>query len=64
MKKILSIDGGVIRGIIPGQVLIALETKLQQRTGNPEARIADFFDFFAGTSTGGILDLHIALPLG
>jgi len=29
MKKILSIDGGGIRGIIPGQILIALEKKLQ-----------------------------------
>lgn len=55
MKKILSIDGGGIRGIIPGQVLVALEEKLQVKSGNPKARIADFFDFFAGTSTGGIL---------
>ena len=55
MKKILSIDGGGIRGIIPGQVLVALEKKLQAKSKNPEARIADYFDFFAGTSTGGIL---------
>lgn len=62
MKKILSIDGGGIRGIIPGQVLIALEAKIQQKTGNPEARIADFFDFFAGTSTGGILTCILLCP--
>lgn len=55
MKKILTIDGGGIRGIIPGQVLVALEKKLQDRTGNPNARLAEFFDFFAGTSTGAIL---------
>ena len=55
MKKILAIDGGGIRGIIPGQVLLALEQKLQVKSGNPAARLADFFDFFAGTSTGGIL---------
>ncbi|MEJ6980253.1 patatin-like phospholipase family protein [Pedobacter sp. P351] len=54
-KKILSIDGGGIRGIIAGQILIALEKKLQERSGNPDARIADYFDFFTGTSTGGIL---------
>ena len=53
--NILSIDGGGIRGIIPGMVVCTLEEKLQKSTGNPEARIADFFDFFAGTSTGGIL---------
>lgn len=62
MKKILSLDGGGIRGIIPGQVLVALETKLQQKTGNPDARIADFFDFFAGTSTGGILTCILLCP--
>jgi len=62
MKKILSIDGGGIRGIIPGQILVALERKLQSRTGNPEARIADFFDFFAGTSTGGILTCICLCP--
>ncbi len=55
MKRILSIDGGGIRGIVAGQVLIALEQKLQAKSGNAEARLADFFDFFAGTSTGGIL---------
>ena len=54
-KRILSIDGGGIRGIIAGQVLVALEKKLQKRSGNPDARLADYFDFFAGTSTGGIL---------
>lgn len=62
MKKILSIDGGGIRGIIPGQVIVALEEKLQQRTQNPDARVADFFDFFAGTSTGGILTCIYLCP--
>ncbi|MGH2624424.1 MAG: patatin-like phospholipase family protein, partial [Sphingobacterium sp.] len=55
MKKILSIDGGGIRGIIPGMILVALEEKLKHKTNNQEVAIVDFFDFFAGTSTGGIL---------
>jgi len=55
MKRILSIDGGGIRGIIPGMFLVALEEKLKQTTGNPTAHLSDYFDFFAGTSTGGIL---------
>ncbi len=64
MYTILSIDGGGIRGIIPGQVMVALEDKLNQRVQQNPAlstqftdgvRLADFFDFFAGTSTGGIL---------
>ena len=53
--RILSIDGGGIRGIVPGQIVAALEKKLQDYSGNPEARIADHFDLIAGTSTGGIL---------
>jgi uncharacterized protein len=61
-KRILSIDGGGIRGIIAGQVLVALEKKLQKRSGNPDARLADYFDFFAGTSTGGILTCLYLCP--
>jgi patatin-like phospholipase/acyl hydrolase len=53
--KILSIDGGGIRGILPGQILVSLEQKLQQKTSDPNVRLVDFFDLLAGTSTGGIL---------
>jgi patatin-like phospholipase/acyl hydrolase len=55
MKRILSIDGGGIRGIIPGMILVALEEKIKRATNNPNAHLTDYFDFFAGTSTGGIL---------
>jgi uncharacterized protein len=60
--RILSIDGGGIRGIIPGQVLILLEQKLQQLSGRPDMRIADAFDLIAGTSTGGILTCLYLCP--
>lgn len=46
--KILSLDGGGIRGLIPCAVLAEIE----QRTGKPIARL---FDVIAGTSTGGII---------
>jgi patatin-like phospholipase/acyl hydrolase len=62
--NILSIDGGGIRGIIPGQVLIALERKLQEISGDPGRRIADAFDLIAGTSTGGILACLYLCPDG
>lgn len=62
LTKILSIDGGGIRGIIPGQVLVALEDKLQKLSGNSEARISDYFDLIAGTSTGGILTCILLCP--
>ncbi len=53
--RILSIDGGGIRGIIPGQILVALEEKLRKATGKPDTGISDYFDLIAGTSSGGIL---------
>ena len=59
--RVLSIDGGGIRGIIPGQILVALEEKLQKASGKPDARIADFFDLIAGTSTGGTIALSLGL---
>jgi uncharacterized protein len=55
MIKILSIDGGGIRGIIPALVLAEIE----KRTQRP---IAALFDLIAGTSTGGILALGLSIP--
>ncbi|MCB2208574.1 MAG: patatin-like phospholipase family protein [Bacteroidetes bacterium] len=62
LTRILSIDGGGIRGIIPGQVLVSLEEKLKTLDNNPKARIADYFDLIAGTSTGGILTCIYLTP--
>jgi len=50
--KILSIDGGGVRGLIPGMIIVELE----QRLGRP---VSKAFDLIAGTSAGG----HIALAL-
>jgi uncharacterized protein len=60
--RVLSIDGGGIRGIIPAQIGVTLESKLQQKSGNPDARIADYFDLIAGTSAGGILTCLYLFP--
>jgi patatin-like phospholipase/acyl hydrolase len=60
--RILSIDGGGIRGILPGQIIASLEKKLQKATNNPDARVADYFDMIAGTSTGGILTCLYTCP--
>ena len=46
--KVLSIDGGGIRGVIPALVL----GEIERRTGR---RTAELFDLIAGTSTGAIL---------
>lgn len=60
--RILSIDGGGIRGILPGVILARLEQKLQEKTNNNKLRLSDKFDFVAGTSTGGILGLTYLFP--
>ena len=62
MYNILSIDGGGIRGIIPAIILNYIEEQLQRRLGKPDARLADFFDLVAGTSTGGILACYYVKP--
>jgi patatin-like phospholipase/acyl hydrolase len=54
-KIILSIDGGGIRGIVPGQILIHIEHLLKEIFDDSTYKIADHFDLIAGTSTGGIL---------
>ncbi|NTW49924.1 MAG: patatin [Chlorobiales bacterium] len=53
--KVLSIDGGGIRGIIPAMVLAEIERILQKPT-------AETFDLIAGTSTGGMLALALSVP--
>jgi patatin-like phospholipase/acyl hydrolase len=53
--KILAIDGGGIRGLIPALVLAEIEG----RTGR---RIADLVDMIAGTSTGGIIACALGRP--
>jgi uncharacterized protein len=53
--KVLCIDGGGIRGLIPALVLAEIE----RRT---ERRIAELVDLVAGTSTGGILACGLTRP--
>lgn len=60
--RVLSIDGGGVRGIIPATVLAYLENKLIERTGNSKTRISNFLDFAAGTSTGSIISALAITP--
>ncbi len=55
LYKILSIDGGGIRGIIPALILVEIE----KRTGKA---INELFDLVAGTSTGGIIAVGLNIP--
>jgi uncharacterized protein len=53
--RVLAIDGGGIRGLIPAIVL----TELERRAGR---RTFELFDLIAGTSTGGILACALCAP--
>jgi predicted acylesterase/phospholipase RssA len=53
MRRILTIDGGGVRGIIPATLLAALESA----TGRPTR---ETFEFIAGTSTGAVLAAGVA----
>jgi patatin-like phospholipase/acyl hydrolase len=53
--RILSLDGGGIKGIIPCTILSYIE----QKTGH---RISKMFHLLAGTSTGGIISLGLTTP--
>jgi uncharacterized protein len=53
--KILSIDGGGIKGVIPCMILAEIE----RRTGSP---VSGLFNLIAGTSTGGIIGLGLSRP--
>lgn len=54
--KILAIDGGGIRGIIPAYLLQQLEAALNKP-------IYQCFDLIAGTSTGGLIALGLTTPV-
>jgi uncharacterized protein len=55
-QRMLTIDGGGIKGVFPAAFLAAVEREI----GQP---IADYFDLIAGTSTGGIIALALGLGL-
>ena len=55
-RRLLSLDGGGIRGIITLEVLAELERQLKAATSAGEDfRLGEYFDYIAGTSTGAII---------
>ncbi|TXJ24959.1 MAG: patatin [Chitinophagaceae bacterium] len=60
--RILSIDGGGIRGIFPAMFLANLEAELKAK-GQEKTQVWQHFDLIAGTSTGGILAIALALDM-
>ncbi len=54
IRRILCIDGGGIMGTLPASFLASLEEDLDRPIG-------EYFDLIAGTSTGGILAIGLAM---
>ncbi|XP_062215132.1 patatin-like protein 3 [Phragmites australis] len=56
--RVLAIDGcgaGAEDALLAAAALARLEARLRECTGDPEARVADFFDLAAGAGAGGVL---------
>jgi uncharacterized protein len=62
-RKMLAIDGGGIRGVLSLHILGKIEELLIKESQRPDYRLADYFDYVAGTSTGGIIAAGIALGM-
>ena len=60
-KRILTLDGGGIRGAISVGVLERIETILRERHGKPDLRLCEYFDLIGGTSTGSIIAAALAV---
>lgn len=54
--KVLSIDGGGIKGLYSAKILEQFEERFK-------CRIADYFDLICGTSTGGLIALALSLKI-
>jgi patatin-like phospholipase len=55
VKRILSLDGGGVKGVFSLQVLAAIERLFREEQKRPDLVLADVYDLFAGTSTGAII---------
>ena len=63
-RKILSLDGGGIRGILTLEILLELERQLKTQLKKDESfRLSDFFDYIGGTSTGAIIAAGLTLGM-
>jgi|SoiMethySBSTD1v2_1073268.scaffolds.fasta_scaffold546299_1 predicted acylesterase/phospholipase RssA len=62
-KKLLAIDGGGMRGVLSLEVLRKIEDILKEKSGHDGFRLAHYFDYIAGTSTGGIIAAGLSIGM-
>src|SRR4051812_30271901 len=63
-RKLLAIDGGGIRGVLSLLILKKIENLLIAESKRDDYRLADYFDYVAGTRTGGIIATGVAMGMG
>lgn len=59
-RRLLALDGGGIRGLLSLQVLARLEAVFREDSNDDDRRLSDYFDYFAGTSTGALIAAGLA----
>ena len=60
-KRILTLDGGGLRGVLSLGILERIEALLRERHGGaPDFRLCHYFDLMVGTSTGAIIAAALA----
>jgi uncharacterized protein len=60
-KRLLAIDGGGIRGVLALGILRRIEALLKAQSGRDNFRLSQYFDYIAGTSTGGIIAAGLSI---
>src|SRR5438876_10975369 len=60
LKRIISLDGGGIRGVFSLQILARIEELFRAEHDRKDLVLADVCDLFAGTSTGAIIAAFLA----
>ena len=63
MKRILSLDGGGIRGALTLGFLEKIEDIIRKKENNPSLRLCDYFDLIGGTSTGAIIAAGLSIGM-
>jgi patatin-like phospholipase/acyl hydrolase len=62
-RKILSLDGGGIRGIITLEILLEMEKQLRAEMKDDKLLLGDYFDYIGGTSTGAIIAAGLSIGM-
>ncbi len=60
-RRVLSIDGGGIRGALAVGLIERIEATLRAKLDKPDLVLSDYFDLIGGTSTGAIVAAGLAL---